>query len=250
MRRIFALVLWMFVVSVSAAFSQTMMDLSTLDLGIQQIRDDTFLFDSINRSTIGTQGTGKSNGTGTSQRQSPRNPNSGGQPTASSTTFRPVAVSIMPKRLAEEMGKTQSEQVKLEKFFTALLEDYKEMARERKAPLNDVARAVSFSVGTCYDVYNENRLLGTRPFEAMREQMREAIARNEKFQKLDDRKRQEIYENYIITGMFVSVMYENFVKSNDRERAAKMRGVGREHLERIFGVPYSRLRFTDAGVKF
>lgn len=249
MRKIFALVLWMLIASVNSVSSQTMMDLSTLDLGIQQIRDDTFLFDSINRSTIGMQSTGKSNRTGTQQRQSSRNSN-GGQPATGQTTFLPVAVSIMPQRLAKEMGKTHSEQAKLEKFFTALLEDYKEMARERKAPLNDVARAVSFSVGTCYDVYNENRLLGTRPFEAMREQMREAIARNEKFQKLDDRKRQEIYENYIITGMFVSVMYENFVKNKDRERAAKMREVGREHLERIFGVPYNQLRFTDAGVKF
>jgi hypothetical protein len=122
------------------AHAQTTMDLSTIDLGIQQIQQNTFLFDSIDRSmavTPGAEGSGrKTAGAPRSTTGIPRTPVAAG-----ATTFRPVAVSIMPQRLAAQMGRTPAERDRLEKFFTLLLTDYKEMAVERGAPLNDVARA-------------------------------------------------------------------------------------------------------------
>lgn len=254
MRRMFLLALCVSACAV-AARAQTTMDLSTIDLGIQQIQENTFIFDSMNRSMAGTPGADSSKRTGT-RRPAPSAPNSGGgangggTPFAGPTTFRPVAASIMPRRLAERMAKTQAERPELEKFFGGLLETYKEMAREKGAPLNDVARASSFAVGASYDVYNDGRLLGTRPFEAMREQMRAALAVSQKFQTLDDRRRQEMYETYVIVGMFVSSMYESAVKSNNPTLAAKMRELARVQLEESFGVPVARLRFTDNGVKF
>jgi hypothetical protein len=235
-----------------------MMDLSTIDLGIQQIQDNTFVFNSIN------QGMAVNSGDSASGRTSPRprpapggTPNGGGtgggvgHPVAAGqTTFRPVAASIMPQRLATQMGKTSDERARLEKFFAGLLKDYKEMAVERGAPLNDVARASSFAVGTSYDVYNEGRLLGDRAFKAMREQMYAALAGSRKFQTLDDRQRQEMYESYVIMGMFVSAAYESANKTNDRGLAEKMRKLARIQLEGAFGVPVERLSFTDEGVRF
>jgi hypothetical protein len=237
----------------AAARAQTTMDLSTIDLGIQQIQQNTFIFDSMNRSMSGTPGADSSKRT---RRPTPNAPNGGGgnngggTPFAGPTTFNPVATSIIPKRLAERMAKTQAERPELEKFFGGLLDTYKEMAREKGAPLNDVARASSFAVGTSYDVYNEGRMLGTRPFEAMREQMRAELAASQKFQTLDDRRRQEMYETYVIIGMFVSSMYESAVKSNNPALAAKMRELARVQLEESFGVPVAQLRFTDDGVRF
>jgi hypothetical protein len=238
----------------AAARAQTTMDLSTIDLGIQQIQQNTFLFDSINRSTATTPGGSTSGSTGT-RRPAPAPPTrpgggGSGQPLAGQTTFRPVAASIVPQRWAWQMGKTPEKRARLEKFFAALLEDYREMAKERGAPLNDVARASSFAAGTSYDVYNEGRMLGERPFRAMREQMYAALAASPKFQTLDDRQRQEMYESYILLGMFVSVMYENAVKDHDPELAARMRRLARIQLEGAFGAPVERLRFTDEGVRF
>ena len=50
--------------------------------------------------------------------------------------------------------------------------------------------------------------------------------------------------------MFVSVMYENAGKSNDKELAARMRRLARIIMEDAFHAPVERLRFTDEGVKF
>lgn len=255
MRRLFLLALCLSACA-SGARAQTMMDLSTIDLGIQQIQDNTFVFNSINQSMA--VNSGDSSRTSPRRRPAPGAPNGGGgtgggagHPVAAGpTTFSPVASSLMPQRLATQMGKTQAERDRLEKFFALLLTDYKNMAIQRRAPLNDVARASSFAVGTSYDVYNEGRLLGDRAFQAMREQMNAELAASQKFQALDDRRRQEMYETYIIMGMFVSAAYESATKTNDKELADKMRKLARIQLEGAFGVPVERLRFTDEGVKF
>jgi hypothetical protein len=257
MRRLFLLALCLSACAVGAR-AQTMMDLSTIDLGIQQIQQNTFLFDSMNRSLAATPGGGNSKRT-TSRRPAPgapANTNGGagagmGLPAAAGqTTFRPVAQSIMPQRLATQMGRTPEERDRLEKFFALLLTDYKEMAVERGAPLNDVGRASSFAVGTSYDVYNEGRMLGDRAFQAVRRQMYEALAASPKFRALDDRRRQEMYESYIILGQFVSAAYESANKAGDKVLADKMRKLARIQLEGAFGVPVERLRFTDEGVRF
>lgn len=255
MRRLLLLALCLSACSVGAR-AQTMMDLSTIDLGIQQIQENTFVFNSINQSMA--VNSGDSSGRTNSSR-----PRSGGPATtggtgggaghpvaAGQTTFRPVAASIMPQRLAAQMGRTPQERDKLEKFFTLLLTDYKNMAVERGAPLNDVARASSFAVGTSYDVYNEGRMLGDKAFQAVRRQMYEALAASPKFRALDDRQRQEMYESYIILGQFVSAAYESANKANDKALAEKMRKLARIQLEGAFGVPVERLRFTDEGVRF
>lgn len=255
MRRLFLLTLFLSACAVGAR-AQTMMDLSTIDLGIQQIQENTFVFNSINQSMA--VNSGDSGRTSSRCRPAPGTPNGGGSNgggtghplAAGQTTFRPVAASIMPQRLATQMGRTSDERARLEKFFAGLLKDYKQMAVERGAPLNDVARASSFAVGTSYDVYNEGRLLGDGAFRAMREQMYDALAGSQKFQALDDRQRQEMYESYVILGMFVSAAYESANKTNDKELADKMRKLARIQLEGAFGVPVERLRFTDEGVRF
>lgn len=253
MRRLFLLALCLSACAVGAR-AQTMMDLSTIDLGIQQIQDNTFLFNSINQSMA--VNSGDSGRTNSRRRPAPGTPNGGGaggtgHPIAAvQTTFKPVAASIMPQRLATQMGRTSEERDRLEKFFALLLKDYKEMATQRGAPLNDVARASSFAVGTSYDVYNEGRVLGDRAFQAVRGQMYEALAASPKFRALDDRQRQEMYESYIILGQFVSAAYESANKTGDKELADKMRKLARIQLEGAFGVPVERLRFTDEGVRF
>ena len=80
--------------------------------------------------------------------------------------------------------------------------------------------------------------------------MNAEMATSSKFQALDDRQRQEMYESYIILGMFVSAAYESANKTNDKELADKMRKLARIQLEGAFGVSVERLRFTDEGVRF
>lgn len=255
MKRLFLLALCLAACTVCAR-AQTMMDLSTIDLGIQQIQDNTFVFNSINQGMA--MGSGDSAGRANSRRRpAPGTPNGGGTAggaghpvAAGQTTFKPVAASIMPQRLAAQMGRTPQERDKLEKFFTLLLTDYKELATKRGAPLNDVARASSFAVGTSYDVYYAGHPLGDKAFQAVRRQMYEALESSPKFQRLDDRQRQEMYESYIILGQFVSAAYESANHAKDKALADKMHNLARILLEGAFGVPVERLRFTDEGVRF
>lgn len=252
MRRLFLLALCLSACSVGAR-AQTTMDLSTIDLGIQQIQENTFVFNSINQSMAVNSGdsSGRTNSSRTRTGGPTTTGGRAGSPAAAAlTTFKPVAPSIMPQRLAAQMGRTPQERDKLEKFFTLLLTDYKELAVKRGAPLNDVARASSFAVGTSYDVYYAGSPLGDKAFQAARRQMYEAMAESPKFRAMGDRERQEMYESYIILGQFVSAAYESANHANDKALADKMHDLARILLEGAFGVPVERLRFTDEGVRF
>src|SRR3712207_8635848 len=99
MKRLFLLALCLAACSVGAR-AQTVMDLSTIDLGIQQIQQNTFVFDSINRSmAVNSADAGR---TGARRRPAPGGsvPTNGvpvGRPVAAGqTTFRPRALGHMP----------------------------------------------------------------------------------------------------------------------------------------------------------
>lgn len=251
MRKVLVFTFPVLILMISTAYSQTMMDLSTIDLGIQQIRENTFLIQSINQTSSMTMDRGGKGSSGRPKqpRPSPVGGSAGGT-VLGTTTFKPVAPNIVPKRWAASMGRTASERLQLEKFFLDLLDEYKKLAVAKGAPLNDVARALSYDLGNSYDVYNEGSVLDTRAFEAMRRQVYDSLRRSTNFQALDDRKKQEMYESYIIIGAFVDTTYQTAIKSNNMKLVSKMRDLGRGQLEGIFGVPFAQLRFTDAGVQY
>lgn len=163
------------------------------------------------------------------------------------TTFQPVAASILPRRLA---AKTPAHRDEAERFFAELLSTYRDLLREKRAPENDVARAVSFAVANSYSVYNDGRFLTDKQLEGLRGQMREVFTEDLQFQRLSNREKQELYESYAITGMYVSAMYDSASKDGDRKVVAWMRELARTQLEETFGVSVDKLVFTNDGVKY
>ena len=176
-----------------------------------------------------------------------RHPNPTPNTTGASTSFRPVAASLVPQQLA---AKTPAHRKEADEFFNRLLEAYREMARDKGAPLNDVARAAAFSLLSSYYVYNGRETLTPQQMEAVRRQMREMLLDDADFQRLGDRQKQELYESYVILGMFVGSIYDGASKRGDKTKVAEMRELARRQLEGAFGVPVGQLRFTDAGVEF
>jgi hypothetical protein len=178
-----------------------------------------------------------------------RGSSGGGAPArhGGTTTFNPVAASIVPRRLA---AKTPAHREEAERFFVELLSTYRDLLREKGAPENDVARAASFAVANSYSVYNGGRFLTERQLAGLREQMHEAFTEDLQFQRLTNREKQELYESYAITGMYVSAMYDGASKDGDRKVLGWMRELARTQLEETFGVSVSRINFTDGGVEY
>lgn len=242
------------------AAAQTMMDTSTLNLGMTQMQENSFLFQSINSTNAGIDASSRA------ARSQPRTRRSGPQPDipnytaplakpgvtwgVSATTFRSVAPSIMPHVFAVQYGNDAKHRAVLEKYYAATLADYRDLARKRGAVENDVSRAAAFFIATCYDVLQGRDTLTAADMIVLRAQMQGVFAQNAKFQGLDDRRRQEMFEKFAILGMHIGGLQERGRVEKDPKIAALARDMSRDLLESTFGLPASRVRIDGRGLRF
>lgn len=177
----------------------------------------------------------------------------GGGPTrqaGATTTFRPVAPSLMPQQMAGEIARTPAERPKLEQMFGDLLENYRERLRRGGAPANDVARAASYLIAASHTVYFDTEPLSREQFDALREHMREVFAADDAFRRASDRERQQMFETFGIMGAWTDVGYGMVKQAGDREAMRQWRDMARANLENMLGAPPEQLKFTTNGVEY
>ncbi|HVF55382.1 MAG TPA: DUF6683 family protein [Pyrinomonadaceae bacterium] len=173
-----------------------------------------------------------------------------GQPANGTTTFRPVAASIMPQQLAREMAKTPAEREKLERMFSDLLENYRDNLRKSGGSMYDVARAASYLVAASHMVYFETEFLSDDKYEALRAQMHEVFASDPQFQRMSDRQKQQMFESYGIAATWIDAGYHIVKRKNDREGIVQWREMARRNFENMLGAEPEKVRFTNAGVEY
>jgi hypothetical protein len=232
-----------------AALAQMMMNTSTLDLGIMQSQQNSFLFQSINSANATSDAaTGR---TGQSSRTTTPPPGRPGVTWgATATRFRSVAPSLMPAQLAAELGRDAKHRAALEHYFGATLQDYRDIVRQRGAPSNDVARAASFVVATCYDVLHGENSFDETAMNALRAQLARALPQDAKFQTYDDRRKQEAYERFAILGMHLGGMRLKAEQTKDEALMRTARRMASQQLQDMFGVPARRIKIDRNGLSF
>lgn len=239
--------------SSSPAFAQTMMSTSTLDLGIMQTQQNSFLFQSMNSANAGRDAAygGSSGRSQASPRWSGPGPARRGAPVRlASTRFRPVAPSIVPHRLALQFGRDAAHRAVLENYFATTLRDYGDLLRRRGGPPNDVARAASFVVATSYDTLQGRDTLGVPEMTALRAQMAAEFPKDARFQAFDDRRKQELYENFVILGMHMGGLLLRANQTHDEELRRVAQRMASRQLENMFGVPANRIRIDRSGLSY
>lgn len=130
-----------------------------------------------------------------------------------------------------------------------MLDDYRQLLRDRQIAPNDVARAASFTIAASYEVLN-GRTLGAAEFDALRAQMTRVVATDPDFARMSDRQKQELYETYAIVGMHMIQASAMATREGDHPRLAEVRRLASIQLEETFGRPPSRIAFTLGGVVF
>lgn len=170
---------------------------------------------------------------------------------AGSTTFRPVADSIMPRQMSQALGDTPEERRRLEKMFSDLLENYRDRLRQAGAPSNDVSRAAAYLVTASYAVSQDERVsLDEGQLAALRRHLSELFAGDEAFQRMTDRERQELFEDYGITATWIDAGYNIVKQAGDREAMRQWREMARQNFTGVLGAPPEDVLFTAAGVRY
>jgi hypothetical protein len=172
-------------------------------------------------------------------------------PAAGNTTFRPVADSIMPRQMARALGETPEEQRRLEKMFSDLLENYRDRLKQAGAPSNDVSRAAAYLVTASYAVSQDERVsLDDAQLAALRRHLSQLFAGDEAFQRMTDRERQELFEDYGITATWIDAGYNIVKQAGDREAMRQWQEMARQNFAGVLGAPPEGVLFTAGGIQY
>lgn len=178
----------------------------------------------------------------------------GGSTTAATatTTFRPVSSQpLMPHQLAVKQADGSPERLRnFEKMFTDALVDYKAAVRAKGAPLNDVARAMSFFIYNNYMVCNKGQGISQSQLESLRDYVREVFLHDGKFQQMSAREKQEMYESLAIWGSVPLAGYLEGQRLNNPQLQAESERNARTLLEGTLGTSLDRVRFTENGIEY
>jgi uncharacterized protein DUF6683 len=178
-------------------------------------------------------------------------PSSTPTPAAGSVTFNPVADQIMPHRMALSFADTPEEQKRLETLFSEALEHYRGRLKQAGLPLNDVSRAAAYLVTASYYVSNDGRSsLDEAQLVALRKYLSEAFARDETFQRMNDRERQELFEDYGITATWIDAGFNIVKDAGDKEGMKQWREMARQNFTAVLGAPPESVVFTARGVQY
>lgn len=245
------------------AAAQTMMNTSTMTLGIQQMSQNAFLSNSIFNSNAAVDmmrqdlrrkragdkdAGGKLSTRGLNAGKATRSKAGNALATDNATVFRSVADSIVPKKLAAQASTPEARR-KLAELFAICLSDHKSRAQKAGTPLNDVTRAISFFIATAYNVAANARLTAAQ-VEALRADVRQFLQTNQDFQAASDRQKQETYETMVILGEYVALGYVIGLQQKNQEIQRAFQDVAKDQLERFLGTSVKSLKFTEQGIEF
>lgn len=180
----------------------------------------------------------------------PAFPSSKPAPAAGSVTFSPVADQIAPRNMALALGDTPAEQKRLEGLFSEALEHYRGRLKQAGLPANDVARAAAYLVTASFYAANDGVALDDAQLEGLRKHLREFFSTDETFQRMSDRERQELFEDYGITATWIDAGYNIVRQAGDKEGVRQWREMGRKNFTAVLGAPLESVVIEAGGVRY
>jgi hypothetical protein len=162
-----------------------------------------------------------------------------------STTFRPVAPSLMVQDLAQGMGTTPAERAQLTEAFSQFLRVFEDQARADKE-LHDLSRAAAFFVVANYAVAS-----GREPTEkqtiTVEEKFRAGLSASPQFGAMADREKQKLYETLVIFGSLPVAGYNSAEERKDAGQQQVFRKLARQNIQTLLGVPVEKIHLTSDG---
>jgi hypothetical protein len=166
---------------------------------------------------------------------------------AVNTLFQPVATSIAPQLLANNITSDPNQRAQFQTLFSNLLQTYKSLLRQKGRPDNDVARATVFFLVNAIEVYkNKGQSLSDQAaFDRWYNHIAISLLAQREFLKLGNRERQNLFETFGIMGMFVKQGFADAVQRNDTQSAQSFLNIARDSIQAILGIPADNLIFTS-----
>jgi hypothetical protein len=162
------------------------------------------------------------------------------------TTFSSTGSLIIPKEIAQRIGKTAQEKREAETGLTKGLKEFEGYLKNRGYAANDVARSSSLLFLSCVYVYQGKQLM-QKQVDGVYKAFKNYYETDKRFQSLTDKERQKIYE---MDAMMWSVIFINAFTANekgDRASDKKAKDTAEYVFEQFIGVPINKVRMKTNG---
>jgi hypothetical protein len=157
----------------------------------------------------------------------------------------------MPRQMALRVGQSDEDRCRLERQFSNLLSTYRARLKQAGAPPNEVTYAAAYVVTVAYAVVHDGaRSLDAAQRAALRRHLAQIYAGDSTFQAMSNQERQELFEEYGITGGWIDAGSIAVRQTGDRKALERWRAVARQNFINILGAPPERVTFTSRAVEY
>lgn len=169
---------------------------------------------------------------------------------ASPAIIRPTAKRLVPRLLAENLDGPLAQRAALEAQFDGYIQSYEDRVKSRGGRQYDLARAAGFFIAAAYYAASDGIELSQAQADPLRLALEASVPASNAFKNASESDKQKAYETFVALGQFFANEYDTAAQAGDAARKARLRDAARQHLTRLTGAPYERLRFTERGLEF
>jgi hypothetical protein len=167
---------------------------------------------------------------------------------ARTVNFQPLKNSPTPRNIAATFKVDGVQRKELEQTFARFLEFFNTKVATGADRYN-VASAAAFFMAGNYMVATGKEVPDAR-VEALRDALQANLLDHDKFQAMDARRRQELYETLVIYAMLSQAGFQEGEKKNDAKQMNNFRELARQNLNAVLGATPEQMVFTTTGLMF
>lgn len=169
------------------------------------------------------------------------------------TMYKEAGPSTSPQKVAAILGKNLNvKSSDVQPVLKALLDVYRQRAKEQNAPPNDVARTLAYCISANYFYFSGGTGVPETQVAALRSKIRTALSEDKSFRAMSDAQKRQTAENMIILTHLVALGVDEVAAKVPAEKRDDVKKGYRQlaglNLRGILGVDPKRVAFDKNGL--
>lgn len=165
------------------------------------------------------------------------------------TTYADSDSQILVEKIFAEANPNDPQTALLREVMVRGWNDYKETSIERGYQHNDLARALSYYIGTNYNVYQNSPAVSQAQSRALFNQVKQFLSSNKDIANMKDEDKQLFSELLVFMTSVPVFMNTLGASQNNAELVTQSRDLARQNLENLLGMKVEKLKFTSTGME-
>jgi hypothetical protein len=164
------------------------------------------------------------------------------------TTYRSTQGIILVEKMLAQADPNDPQTALFKEIITRGWADYQTSSETKGYQYNDLARALSFFIGTNYNLYHNKPMLTPEQVRGLYNQMKEQFGSTAALAKMKDEEKQLFCELLVFLTSVPTFANAVGTEQNNSELVNQSRDLAKQNLETLLGTSVDKLAFNDEGL--